>query len=55
MSKVGFAMQDQGGASGPLHRPVCRFLKAHQAAMAAVHMRDLFGAEDPLGKNVGGL
>jgi glucose-6-phosphate isomerase len=45
MSKVGFATQDQGGASGPLHRPVCQFLKAHQAAMATVHMRDLFAAD----------
>jgi len=32
--------------SGPLHRPVCQHLKTHQAAMAAVHMRELF-ASDP--------
>ncbi len=30
----------------PLHRPVCQHLKAHQAAMAGVHMRELF-ASDP--------
>jgi len=32
-------------AGGPLHRPVCRSLRAHQAEMAALHMRDLFAAD----------
>ena len=32
---------------GPLHRPVCQSLRAHQAEMAAIHMRTLFDA-DPL-------
>ncbi len=32
-------------AAGPLHRPVCRSLRAHQAEMATVHMRDLFEAD----------
>ena len=32
-------------ATGPLHRPVCRILRAHQAEMATVHMRDLFAAD----------
>lgn len=32
-------------ATGPLHRPVCRSLRAHQAEMATVHMRDLFAAD----------
>ncbi len=32
-------------AEGPLHRPVCRSLQAHQSEMAAVHMRDLFAAD----------
>ena len=46
MSSSIFATQDQGEMSGPLHRPVCRLLKAHQAHMAGMHMRDLF-ASDP--------
>ena len=29
---------------GPLHRPVCRLLQAHQAQMAGLHMRELFAA-----------
>ncbi|MCA1979866.1 MAG: glucose-6-phosphate isomerase [Thiobacillus sp.] len=30
---------------GPLHRPVCRSLRAHQQAMATMHMRTLFEAD----------
>jgi glucose-6-phosphate isomerase len=40
------AKEKQDEATGPLHRPVCLQLKAHQAVMAAAHMRDLF-ATDP--------
>ena len=39
------AFQDGMGDAGPLHRPVCRLLQAHQAEMAAVHMRELFAAD----------
>ena len=46
MSLSVFSMQKQGEPAVPLHRPVCRLLKAHQAVMAGVHMRDLF-ASDP--------
>ena len=30
---------------GPLHRPVCRALQAHQAQMSTRHMRELFAAD----------
>ncbi|MHB1187681.1 glucose-6-phosphate isomerase [Thiobacillus sp.] len=40
-----FAQEKQDEIPGSLHRPVCRQLKAHRAAMAAVHMRDLFAAD----------
>ena len=33
------------GNPGSLHQPVCRLLQLHQAAMAAVPMRDLFAAD----------
>jgi glucose-6-phosphate isomerase len=46
MASSVFAQEKQNDLPVPLHRPVCRQLKAHQAAMAAVHMRDLF-ASDP--------
>jgi len=46
MASSVFAKEKQDEMAGPLHRPVCHQLKAHQAAMAAVHMRDLF-ASDP--------
>jgi len=46
MASSVFAQEKQNDLPAPLHRPVCRQLKAHQAAMAAVHMRDLF-ASDP--------
>jgi len=46
MASSVFAQVKQNDLPGPLHHPVCRQLKAHQAAMAAVHMRDLF-ASDP--------
>src|SRR3569832_1137208 len=36
------AKEKQDEVTGPLHRPVCLQLKAHQAVMAAAHMRDLF-------------
>jgi glucose-6-phosphate isomerase len=39
------ASQDAMNA-GPLHRPVCQALQAHQAQMATRHMRELF-ADDP--------
>ncbi len=32
----------EAAADGPLHRPVCRLLQAHQAELADVAMRDLF-------------
>ena len=38
------AMHD-AAVAGPLHRPVCQSLRAHQAEMAALHMRDLFAAD----------
>src|SRR3569833_566621 len=41
-----FAKEKQDEVTGPLHRPVCLQLKAHQTIMAAAHMRDLF-APDP--------
>ena len=31
--------------SGPFHRPVCRLLQEHYAALRDVHMRDLFAQE----------
>jgi glucose-6-phosphate isomerase len=37
--------QIPGEVPGPLHRPVCRQLKAHQVAMADLHMRELFAAD----------
>jgi glucose-6-phosphate isomerase len=37
--------QTQGEVPGPLHRPVCRQLKVHHAAMADSHMRELFAAD----------
>ncbi len=40
------AQEKQDDLPGPLHRPVCRQLKAHQGSMDGVHMRDLF-ASDP--------
>ena len=46
MSLSVFSMQKQDEPAVPLHRPVCRLLKAHQAVMAGVRMRDLF-ASDP--------
>jgi len=46
MASSVFAQENQNDLPAPLHRPACRQLKAHQAAMAAVHMRDLF-ASDP--------
>jgi len=45
MASPVFAKQKQGERPGPFHRPAGRQLKAHQAAMAAVHMRDLFAAD----------
>ncbi|MDA8127586.1 MAG: glucose-6-phosphate isomerase [Betaproteobacteria bacterium] len=39
------AKRKQEGVRGPLHSPVCRDLRAHQAALAGVHMRDLFAAD----------
>src|SRR3569832_1582142 len=36
------AKEKQEEVTGPLHRPVCLQLKAHQAFMAAALMRDLF-------------
>ncbi|MCA1924696.1 MAG: hypothetical protein LDL16_00275, partial [Thiobacillus sp.] len=30
---------------GPLHRPVCQYLRAHHAEMSAIHMRTLFDAD----------
>jgi len=41
-----FAPEKQDDLPGSLHRPVCRQLKAHQASMDGLHMRDLF-ASDP--------
>ena len=38
-------IQTQREVPGALHRPVCQQLRAHQAAMADVHMRDLFAAD----------
>jgi glucose-6-phosphate isomerase len=46
MASSVFVQEKQNDLPAPLHRPVCRQLKAHQAAMAAVHMRDLF-VSDP--------
>src|SRR3569623_527998 len=46
MASSVFAKEKQNEVTGPLHRPVCLQLKAHQAVMAAVHMRDMF-ATDP--------
>jgi glucose-6-phosphate isomerase len=40
-----FAIPKQDEVTGPLHRPICQQLKAHQAAMADRHMRDLFAAD----------
>ena len=40
-----FVQEKQDDMPGPLHRPVCRQLKAHHTALAAVHMRDLFAAD----------
>ncbi|MFP5403592.1 MAG: glucose-6-phosphate isomerase [Gammaproteobacteria bacterium] len=45
MTTFGYAQAQAEEAPGPLHRPVCRQLRVHQAAMAAVHMRDLFAAD----------
>ncbi|MFP5409676.1 MAG: glucose-6-phosphate isomerase [Gammaproteobacteria bacterium] len=46
MTTFGYAQSLPGDPpGGPLHRPVCRQLRAHQAAMVAVHMRDLFDAD----------
>src|SRR5690606_11065512 len=45
MASSAFAIQQQGEVPGALHRPVCQQLKAHHAAMAATHMRDLFAAD----------
>ncbi|MGB9129161.1 MAG: glucose-6-phosphate isomerase [Thiobacillus sp.] len=39
------AQEKQNEVPGPTHRPVYLQLKAHQAAMDAVHMRDLFAAD----------
>jgi len=39
------SMQEHGEADGPLHRPVCRALRAHYASLSAMHMRDLFAAD----------
>ena len=44
-SSVLSSIPAQGAASGPLHRNVCGQLRAHQAAVAGVHMRDLFAAD----------
>ncbi|MEW6415970.1 MAG: glucose-6-phosphate isomerase [Pseudomonadota bacterium] len=44
-SSVLSSIPAQGVASGPLHRNVCSQLRAHQAAVAGVHMRDLFAAD----------
>jgi len=38
-------IQTRHEVPGALHRPVCQQLKAHQAALADVHMRDLFAAD----------
>ena len=46
MASSVLAERGQDDVPGSLHRPVCQQLKAHQAQMAKVHMRDLF-AEDP--------
>ena len=32
-------------SGGALHRPVCNLLRAHQAQLAVLHMRDLFAAD----------
>ncbi len=45
MTSSVFAKDEQGKLTGPLHRPVCGQLTAHQAAMATVHMRDMFAAD----------
>ncbi len=45
MASTVVAIQDQNEVPGPLHRQVDRQLQAHQAQMAAVHMRDLFAAD----------
>ena len=45
MSSSVLSMQEHGEVPGPMHRPACRLLKAHQASMDGVHMRDLFAAD----------
>jgi glucose-6-phosphate isomerase len=45
MISSGIAMQEQPEMPGPLHRPVCQLLKAHQVQMAGMHMRDLFESD----------
>ena len=45
MSTSVFANEKQDETPGPLHRPICQQLKAHHAAMAGMHMRDLFAAD----------
>ena len=45
MSTAVQTLRGDVGKPGSLHRPVCRLLQAHQAQMAAVHMRDLFAAD----------
>ncbi|MEW5966604.1 MAG: glucose-6-phosphate isomerase [Pseudomonadota bacterium] len=46
MTTFGYVQSLPGDPPGaPLHRPVCRQLRAHQAAMAGAHMRDLFDAD----------
>lgn len=46
MTSPVFVDEKQAGETGCLSHPVCPQLKAHQAALAAVHMRDMF-AVDP--------
>ena len=45
MSSSILSIPERSELPGPLHRAVCRQLRAHQAAMAEVHMRDLFAAD----------
>ena len=46
MTSSVFVQEKRTEVAGPLHRPVCLQLKAHQAVIAAAHMRDMF-ATDP--------